>query len=128
ATSNRRWETRNRDEMRIFLLGTGARPGVEEEAERLRPFLRQYCEIVVDDLEHRADLSGKSADLTLVLGGDGAILRAARQLGYSQAPVQGVNVGRLAHLADVSPDEPRARSPQMVKGEHHTTGHLMFEC
>ena len=40
----------------------------------------------------------------LVLGGDGAILRAARQMGYRQAPVLGVNLGKLGFLADLSPD------------------------
>jgi NAD+ kinase len=114
--------------MRIFLLGNANRPGVQEEAERLRPFLAQHCEIVVFDLLQEKDLSAYSADLTLVLGGDGAILRAARQMGYRQTPVLGVNLGKLGFLADLSPDELRACFPQVVQGDFRITRHLMFEC
>lgn len=114
--------------MRIFLLGNATRPGVSEEAERLRPFLAHHCEIVVDDLLQTQDLTPFTADLTLVLGGDGAILRAARQMGYRQTPVLGVNLGKLGFLADLSPDELRNCFPQVVHGDYRVTQHLMFEC
>ena len=55
--------------MRIFLLGNGERPGVREQAEQLRPLLREHCEIVVDDLDQKEDLSQYRADIALVLGG-----------------------------------------------------------
>src|SRR5436305_14990245 len=114
--------------MRIFVLGNGQKPGVRAEAEHLLPFLREYCEIVLVDLDQEADLSGLSADLTLVLGGDGAILRAARQMGYHQVPVLGVNLGKLGFLADVRPAELRSCFPRVVRGEYRVTRHLMFEC
>lgn len=114
--------------MRILVLGNANRPGVREEAERLLPFLRQHCEIVLVDLEQVHDLSAYSADLTLVLGGDGAILRAARQMGYHQTPVLGVNLGRLGFLADLSPEELCTVFPRVVQGDYRITEHLMFEC
>ncbi|HBI44441.1 MAG TPA: NAD(+) kinase [Planctomycetales bacterium] len=114
--------------MRIFILGNASRPGVPEEAERLGPFLREYCDIVLCDLHQQADLSVLSADLTLVLGGDGAILRAARQMGYHQTPVLGVNLGKLGFLADLSPVELRDCFPCVARGEYRVTRHLMFEC
>jgi NAD+ kinase len=66
--------------------------------------------------------------LALVLGGDGAILRAARQMGYRQVPVLGVNLGKLGFLADLRPAELRAWFPRIVRGEYRVTKHLMFEC
>ena len=90
--------------MRVFVLGNARRPGVLEAAERLLPFVREHCEVVVEDLYQQVDLSAHSADLTLVLGGDGAILRAARQMGYRQTPVLGVNLGKLGFLADLGLD------------------------
>ncbi len=61
-------------------------------------------------------------------GGDGAILRAARQMGYRQVPVLGVNLGKLGFLADLHPDELRVSFPRVVRGEYRVTRHLMFEC
>ena len=96
--------------MRVMVLGNAAKAGVQEEAERLTPFLKQHADIVVFDLEQKTDLHALDADIALVLGGDGAILRAARQMGYHQIPVLGVNLGKLGFLADLSPDELRVSS------------------
>lgn len=114
--------------MRVFVLGNANRPGVPEEAERLLPFLRQHCDIAIVDLHQQADLGPLTADLALVLGGDGAILRAARQMGYRQVPVLGVNLGKLGFLADLSPEEFRACFPEVLAGNYRITRHLMFEC
>ena len=114
--------------MRILVLGNAKRPGVPEAAESLLPFLREHAEVVLVDLLQEENLSICDADLTIVLGGDGAILRAARQMGYCQTPVLGVNLGRLGFLADLSPDELRACFPAVVRGEYRVTRHLMFEC
>lgn len=114
--------------MRVFVLGNGRRPGVPEEFEKLLPFLREHCTVAVEDLTFTKDLSGESADLTLVLGGDGSILRAARQMGYRQTPVLGINLGTLGFLADLSPDQLRQCFPCVSRGEYRVTHHLMFEC
>src|SRR5947208_16494254 len=114
--------------MRLMVLGNANRPGVREEAERLLPFLRQQCDVVVIDLMQAEDLGGVEADLTLVLGGDGAILRAARQMGYRQVPVLGVNLGKLGFLADLRPDELREVFPCVLGGDFRVTQHLMYEC
>jgi len=114
--------------MRIFLLGNGTKPHVRELAEELLPFLRQHCHIVVQDLAQQADLSRHEADVALVLGGDGAILRAARQMGYRQVPVLGVNLGKLGFLADLTADELRKHLVAVMAGDYSITRHLMFEC
>ncbi len=114
--------------MRVLVLGNGHRAGVEEEARKLRPFLEQHCDIALFDLRQEADLAPATADLALVLGGDGAILRAARQMGYRQVPVLGVNLGKLGFLADLSPDDLRRCFPKVVAGDFRVTRHLMLEC
>ena len=75
-----------------------------------------------------ADLSGVEFDVALVLGGDGSILRAARQMGRCQRPVLGVNLGKLGFLADLSPDELCSQLPRICSGELPVVEHLMFDC
>jgi NAD+ kinase len=114
--------------MRFFVLGTPLRANVREEADRLVPFLRQHAEVVVFDLEQKEDLACFTADIALVLGGDGAILRAARQMCRSQVPVLGINLGKLGFLADHSPEQFRKVLPQVLAGNYRITSHLMFDC
>jgi NAD+ kinase len=92
------------------------------------PVLQAHADVRAIDLFGEKDLSTLDADLALVLGGDGAILRAARQMAYHQTPVLGVNLGKLGFLADLSADELIAVFPQVARGEYRVTHHLMFEC
>jgi NAD+ kinase len=112
---------------RIMLLGNAGRKGVQEQAERLLPLLRQHAEVVVFDLVKHVDLATVEADLTVVLGGDGSILHASRQMGYKQTPIVGVNLGRLGFLADLALDEFVALFPRIAAGDYKVTEHLMFE-
>jgi NAD+ kinase len=115
--------------MRFLILGNGSKPHVAEAAERLKAaVLAAGSEVALTDLSRRRDLTGVQADLALVLGGDGAILRAARQMGYHQVPVLGVNLGRLGFLADLTPDEAVAYLPRVLRGDYRVTEHIMFEC
>jgi NAD+ kinase len=114
--------------MRVVILGNANRPGVKEEADKIRPFIAQHADLVAMDLHQDADLGSLSFDLALVFGGDGAILRAARQMAYQQTPVLGVNLGKLGFLADLNVDELFEVFPQIVQGHYHVTRHLMFEC
>ena len=91
--------------MRVILLGVGRRASMVREAERLHDEIEQHAEIVLSDFTGEADLSGVEADVVVVLGGDGSILRAAHQMGDRQLPVIAVNLGRLGFLADLSPGE-----------------------
>jgi len=116
--------------IRAMMLGFGKRPGVLEEAERLRPVVERYAEVVAFDFTGQADLSGLNADLAIVLGGDGSILRAAHQMGLQQVPVLAVNLGRLGFLADLAPEEVPAIVEQIAAEglEGRVIEHLMLEC
>lgn len=114
--------------MRFFVLGNANRLGVREEAERLLARLKSVGEVVAFDLEQNLDLSKVSADLAFVLGGDGAILRAARQMGYRQVPVLGINLGKLGFLADLNLEEVESSLPHVVRGNFTVASHVMFEC
>ena len=114
--------------MRVFVLGDAGQPGVREEAERLVPFLRAHCNLAVFDLSRQQDLSQAEADVALVLGGDGAILRAARQMGYRQVPVLGVNLGRLGFLAEVRPGALMDALPDVLQGKYRLEERSMLQA
>ena len=114
--------------MRFFVLGNAERPNCLEETDRFLPLFRKFGEIVVVDFVQKEDLSSYTADIALVLGGDGAILRAARQMGRKQVPVLGINLGKLGFLADLSPEQVDQALPQIAAGNYRITSHLMFEC
>lgn len=70
----------------------------------------------------------RDVDLAIVLGGDGAILRACRLFGRQQIPLLGVNLGRLGFLADLTPERIRDGLDQLREREYTVVEHLMFEC
>ena len=53
----------------------------------------------------RADGDPSTADLAVVLGGDGTMLRALQRFLGTRVPVIGVNFGRVGFLASMHPDE-----------------------
>ncbi len=114
--------------LRVILLGFGGRADVPVEIERQRPVIERHARVVACDLAGRKDLSEIEADLAVVFGGDGSILRAAHQMGHRQLPVIAVNLGKLGFLADLSPDELPAVLRDFQAGKLNIIEHLMFEC
>lgn len=113
---------------RALLLGSGDKPRVVEAHEQLRPLIDRYVEVVVADFEDEADLETFEADMAIVMGGDGSILRAAQQMGSQQRPVLGVNVGKLGFLADVAPEELERALKAVCSGDYRVVEHLMLCC
>lgn len=95
---------------------------------KLRNLLSGHANVVLEDFENEKDLSDVDADLAIVVGGDGSILRSAKQMGANQIPVIGVNLGRLGFLADLSVDELSNVFHKILAGEHRIVDHLMFTC
>jgi NAD+ kinase len=101
--------------MRLLIVANTEKPLVRPELERLIPWLKQRVEVVGVEEGCDADWSNLSADLILVLGGDGTLLAVARKLAGRQIPVIGINFGRLGFLADFTPDQFRPRFEEMLK-------------
>jgi NAD+ kinase len=114
--------------MRVILLGSATRPRVLEEVEHLRPQIERLARVVAVDFHGQLELGAIEADVAIVFGGDGSILRAAQQMGYRQLPVIAVNLGKLGFLADVSPLELPQVLAAYAEGRLKTVEHLMFEC
>ena len=118
-----------RELLKALLLGSGdRRPKILAEVERLRPAIESCVEIVGEDFSYESDLSQVSADIAIVFGGDGSILRAAKQMGERQIPVLGVNLGKLGFLADIHPDQLKSALQSVCEEKYELIDHLMIRC
>ena len=113
---------------KVIVLGSADRLAAHARRDELRAAIERHADLVLWDLGFQAELANVEADYAIVLGGDGSILRAARQMAYRQVPVIGVNLGKLGFLADLSPDEFVAAFPRLCRAPPRVVEHLMFEC
>jgi NAD+ kinase len=87
----------------ILVLINAGKPGAEEAAALLKPWLADRAHVTIVAL---ADSTLRTdADLVVVLGGDGSILKAARMLAGQEVPVLGINLGKLGYLAEFTVQE-----------------------
>ncbi len=115
--------------LKAALLGSGDRKSeIASTARRLKPEIEKRLEIVFEDFKYAQSASRCKADLAIVFGGDGSILRAATWMGSHQLPVLAVNLGRLGFLADVHPDQLPAALDDIVNQRHRLVDHLMMRC
>jgi NAD+ kinase len=111
-----------------MILADGSRQELRKAVDRLRPTIERHLPVAAVSLDFNSVFNAKVADLAIVLGGDGSILRAAHQMGYDQRPVLGVNLGRLGFLAALQPEQLDQALPEIAAGRHRVIEHLMIEC
>jgi NAD+ kinase len=115
--------------LRFLLLGSGdRRPQLIPESEKLRPLIEAAGDIVHTDLKFQHPVIDVEADMAIVVGGDGSILRAARAMDNNQVPVLGVNLGKLGFLAEIPPDSLGTALQQVINGQFKVAQHLMMRC
>ena len=113
----------------VGLIAKHGDPRTGETLGRLIGLLRaRGVDVVLDDESHgaypggglpivaRGEL-GRRCYLIVVVAGDGTFLSAARSLADQEAPLLGVNLGRLGFLADVMPDEMPVRLNEILDGD-----------
>ncbi len=71
------------------------------------------------------EFSGK-VDLVIVLGGDGTILRVARELAGKNLPILGVNLGQMGFLAEVEPPMLEPSMEKLSEGSYKVRHRLML--
>lgn len=113
---------------RVVLLADGSRPAMRSELKRLRPTVEAACDIVGEVYDLVEGEIAPEANLAIVFGGDGSILRTARLMGPNQLPVLGVNLGKLGFLAHVRPEKLAETLPMLAHWEQYVVEHLMFDC
>ena len=88
---------------RILLLVNADKPAARDAAGTLTPWIAGRA--MVERLGLSDTPIQTEADLVVVLGGDGSILKAARMLAGREIPVLGINMGKLGYLAEFTAQE-----------------------
>jgi len=96
---------------RIALIGKPRSAESESSLQQLRDFLRKRgCEVLPE--------SETKADLAIVVGGDGTMLAAARELVRHHVPLVGINRGRLGFMTDIGHDDMQAGVGAILDGNY----------
>ena len=113
---------------KLIVTGDGAKPRVSETVERALPILRELADEITVDLEESQLLESVDADLALVFGGDGAILKTARRLGRNRVSVCGVNLGKLGFLATLTDTNLAESLRSIMRGDFTVAPAITFNC
>lgn len=70
---------------------------------------------------------GKECDFVVTFGGDGTMLSTIKDLGKSNTPILGVNMGGLGFLAEVVVEEMNSAIESLVNGDYSITERMMLE-
>jgi NAD+ kinase len=83
---------------RVVLIGKPHSAAIEASLNEMRAFLgKRGCEVLPE--------GETQADLAIVIGGDGTMLAAARNLVRHRVPLVGINQGRVGFMTDIGRDD-----------------------
>lgn len=72
-------------------------------------------------------LIGEVCDMVIVVGGDGSLLGAARDLAKHDVPVLGINRGKLGFLTDIAPDDIESGVSAVLNGDYDIESRFLLE-
>ncbi len=108
------------DELVRHLVSQAPALGLELEFER------EMLAVAGSDAAPIGDAT--TLDAMLAFGGDGTLLRAARLLGASSAPIFGVNLGKLGFLTTCRAEEFAALLPRFARGDFTAEQRMALEA
>lgn len=86
------------------------------------------CRVLLENDVSQRRLLGDQCQLIIVVGGDGTLLSAARDLAASGVPILGINLGRLGFMVDVKPAEMIETLAQVMRGEYVAEERLLLNA
>ena len=106
---------------RIALIGKLRSAETEASLKELRAFLRKRgCEVLPEG-ETRADLA-------IVIGGDGTMLGAARELVRHHVPLVGINQGRLGFMTDIGHGDMQSAIGAILDGKYSVEERTLLDA
>lgn len=114
--------------MKICILPNLKKSGAEELTLKLAGWLEENAVdfVLPEEDAARTGLSNgrdkfelfKDVDCVLVLGGDGAFLRAVSLMERQQLPILGVNMGQLGFLAEITASQLSETLPKIIAAQY----------
>ncbi|HGX93540.1 MAG TPA: NAD(+) kinase [Candidatus Tenderia sp.] len=95
-----------------FLRARGLKVLLEQGASETLTYMPDLETADIDTL-------GSECDMAIIVGGDGTLLHAARELSDYDIPLIGVNLGRLGFLVDISPAKMTDQITEILEGRYH---------
>jgi len=116
--------------LNVAILGNGGKSEVHTESRRIAEAISEHptLQLTGVELSPDTDLSGLSADVALVLGGDGTVLHTARRMRDRPTPVLGINVGRLGFLAELTPSAFLERLGDLAERRYTIENMMTLAC
>jgi NAD+ kinase len=124
----------------LALIGKYQSPDVAESVLSIARFLRDRGLAVLIEQGTASSIGGAqdfpvasyehigaSADLAVVIGGDGTMLHTARRLIEHGVPLVGVNLGRLGFLTDIARSAATERLGEILDGAHTEEERFMLD-
>ena len=109
-------------------------------ADAILPYVDQimipvaFKDRVMRSMKHKSEFTYKapeelysSPELVIVLGGDGAMLDAARRVAVSEIPILGINMGRVGYMTELEMDELDLIS-KVFEGKYRIDERAMLEA
>lgn len=124
----------------IGLIGKQKDPRIAESLQRVADFLVARSRELIIERETAAFFAserweaversalGQRCDLVIVVGGDGTLLHAARDLASSGIALLGIKRGRLGFLADVLPETLDTDLAAVLEGEYREEERFLIQA
>jgi NAD+ kinase len=111
----------------ILILGNKDKGAVPDAADRVRSLLAARARVRVE-LDMDRDVQAGDADCAIVLGGDGAVLSAARTLAGQGIALLGVNVGKFGFLTETTLADLEPVLDRILAGDYTVAERMMLGC
>jgi NAD+ kinase len=123
----------------VALIGRYQDTGLDTPLRKLADTLQAAgCKVLIEaetaqntgvfehDISSYDDI-GKQADLAVIMGGDGTMLAAGRQLAHTKVPLIGINHGRLGFITDIPLQHATDALTSVINGNFEAEDRVLLE-
>ena len=110
---------------KFYVITNKSKDASLEITHRIQKYLEENGKICI--LAKEGQPAPKDVDCVLVLGGDGTLIRAARELRSYDVPMLGINLGTLGYLTEVEVQNIEAALKQLIENEVNVEARMMLK-